>query len=189
MLVLGVLVGCSGGSGDDTTAATDPATSAVPPTASPAPTAPGRTPVGFRAGLVEVTGADGSVLVPCVWLADTAELRARGLMEVDGLGGADGMLFRFGAPTGSAFYMLKTRIPLSIAYFDEGGAFVGAQDMVPCPDDDDDPPCPRYPAPGPFTDALEVAAGDLGRLGVGPGSTLRRLDRACVPGSTASRAP
>lgn len=176
--LLVALVACGGASepvaGSSTTAG--------PGSTAPATTAVGRIPEGYRAATVRIVAADGSVTVLCVWVADTAERRGRGLMEVDGMGGADGMLFRFGSPSEGAFYMLRTRIPLSIAYFAADGAFVGAQDMVPCPDDDDDPPCPRYPAPGPFTDAIEVPAGGLAALGIGPGSRLDRVGDPCRPG-------
>jgi uncharacterized membrane protein (UPF0127 family) len=137
----------------------------------PSSSAPGVLPVGYRDTAVELTLADGTVLAWCVWLADDPAERARGLMEVTDLGGHEGMLFRYAAPATDAFYMRQTRIPLSIAFFDEG-RFVSAADMAPCPDDDDDPACPRYGAGAPYTDALEVPLGDLAGAGIGPGTVL-----------------
>ena len=51
--------------------------------------------------------------------------------------------------------------------------------MEPCPDDDDDPPCPRYAPEAPYLMALEVPQGGLDELGIGPGATVRSLDRPC----------
>jgi uncharacterized membrane protein (UPF0127 family) len=138
-------------------------------------------PEGFSSVTIRVNNPDGSTEEYCVLLAGTAEERGRGLMEVDGLGGYDGMVFRFDQPTDSQFYMLKTRIPLSVAFYAEDGTFVSSTDMAPCPDDDDDPPCPRYSADGTYLDALEVPAGDLPRLGAGPGSQLALLGPGCQP--------
>ena len=110
----------------------------------------GRVPEGFSSVIIEVTQPDGSVVEWCVLLADTPQNRARGLMEVDSLGDYDGMLFSFDGESFGSFYMLQTRIPLSIAFIAADGSFVSSTDMEPCPDDDDDPPCPRY-APKPPT--------------------------------------
>jgi uncharacterized membrane protein (UPF0127 family) len=160
----------------DTTQATLGDTTRVPDTSGTTVTrpVPGRTPLpGFGEVAVRITDAAGVVLQWCMLLADTANLRAQGLMEVTDptLGGYDGMIFRFGEPTTSSFYMLKTRLPLSIAFYD-GATFVSAADMEPCPNDDDDPRCPRYSADGPYTEAIEVPQGNLERLGIGPGTRL-----------------
>ena len=83
----------------------------------------------------------------CALLADTEAQRARGMMGRRDLAGFDGMLFRF----------------------DAEGRFVSATDMAPCPDQEG---CPTYPPPAPYRVALEVLQGGLGRLGIGPGSTM-----------------
>ena len=41
--------------------------------------------------------------------------------------------------------------------------------------------CPLYQADGPYADAIEVVQGDLGSLGIGPGSRLSITDRSCQP--------
>ena len=122
---------------------------------------------------------DGSVVEWCVLLAATPRDRARGLMEVDSLGGYDGMLFSFEQESFGSFYMLQTRIPLSIAFIAADGSFVSHAEMEPCPDDDDDPPCPRYAPDAPYLMALEVPQGGLDELGIGPGATVRSLGRPC----------
>ncbi len=100
-------------------------------------------------------------------------------MQVTGLGGADGMLFRFGADQSGAFWMKDTVIPLSIAFFHKGGAFVSATDMEPC--SPSAPGCPTYSADAPYADALEVPKGRLAALGIGPTSRLAVTSTSCAP--------
>lgn len=148
------------------------ATTVVPGTSA----ADGRRPLdGFGQAAVTITGPDGDTCTACLLLADTAATRQQGLMEVTdpGLGGFDGMLFRYDAPVDGAFWMRNTRLPLSIAYLDERGSFVSSTDMAPCPDATADADCPRYPAEGPFTFAVEVPQGGLADLLLVKGSTLQ----------------
>lgn len=104
----------------------------------------------------------------CVFLAVSDAQREQGLMEVTDLRGHDGMLFRFQEDTTGGFHMLNTPMPLSIAFFDSDGRFVGAHDMPPCGEE----PCPTYAPPAPYRLALEVPQGRLPELGVGPGSVV-----------------
>ncbi|MFO7278854.1 MAG: DUF192 domain-containing protein [Thermoanaerobacterales bacterium] len=117
-----------------------------------------------------VTAADGRVTACCLLVAAAPEQRQRGLMEVEDLGGYDGMVFVWDQDTAGGFWMRNTVLPLSIAWFDAEGAFVSATDMAPCPDDE--PDCPIYEPAGPYRFALEVPQGRLDELGVGPGSRL-----------------
>ncbi len=134
--------------------------------------------MGYPSVAVEVTAADRTTSEWCVLLAADARARSRGLMEVDSLGRFDGMLFDFDTQTEGQFYMLRTRIPLTVAFFN-ATSFVSSADMEPCPEDDNEPPCPLYGADDLYDVALEVPQGGLGRLGIGPGSQLRALDRTC----------
>ena len=119
------------------------------------------TPRGFGSTLLRVLPA---ALEWCVWLADTPQLRQRGLMEVTDLGdGKAGMLFAFEAPNAGRFWMRNTPMPLSIAFLADDGSLVSTADMAPCGDRDD---CPTYGAAGPYAWALEVPRGGLARLGV-----------------------
>jgi uncharacterized membrane protein (UPF0127 family) len=178
------LVGCS--SGPDASRSTAPALASVAPGfpstpgSSPGSTgAPGdtSTPGGFRAVVVHVRRPDGGVESYCVWLATTEAERAEGLMSVTSLGGADGMLFRFGGDQSSQFWMKDTVLPLSIAFFDEGGRFVSATDMDPCPAGSST--CPTFGAADPYADALEVEQGRLAALGIGEGASLDVTDQSC----------
>jgi uncharacterized membrane protein (UPF0127 family) len=116
-----------------------------------------------------VTSTTGEVTGCCLLVAHDAETRQRGLMEVTDLGGYEGMVFVWDEDTSGGFWMRNTPTPLSIAFFAADGGYVGSYDMEAC---DDSPDCPVYPSPGAYRFALEVAQGDLARLGVGPGSRL-----------------
>lgn len=103
-------------------------------------------------------------------VADTPALRGRGLMGVTDLGDLDGMLFVFGSDTETGFWMKDTLIPLDIAFFTEGGAFVDLLRMEPCTEE----PCPVYAAASPYRYAIEAPAGDLAFVGSGSKLVLSR---------------
>lgn len=146
-----------------------PDTTVTAPPGPPAP--PPRRPLaGFGEVAFRISRADGATFDGFALLAATDRSHAQGLMEQTGLRGYDAMVFRFDRPQTGWFYMRNTRIPLSIAFFDTGGRFVSSADMVPCPDEVRT--CPRYHPEGPYVHAIEVASGDLPRLGIGPGSVL-----------------
>ena len=134
----------------------------------------GRSPIeGFEEVAFRVQPAgDGipSTTEFCALHAQTPEQRAQGWMHQDDLRGYDGMVFSFGGDdVSSGFHMENVRFPLTVAWLDAGGGWVGAADMAPCPGGGD---CPGYPPPGPYRLALEVAQGDLDRIGLGPESRV-----------------
>jgi uncharacterized membrane protein (UPF0127 family) len=133
---------------------------------------PGFGEIVFRVDTTGVLfGGGGSVSgARCALLASTSQQHGQGLMDRTDLSGYDGMLFRFDTDTDGAFFMRNTIVPLSIAWFDAEGEFVGTADMAPCPDDE--PVCPTYGPDRPYRYALEVLQGDLEPLGVGPGTRL-----------------
>ena len=175
LLVLGsfvalVTAACSS-SGGSNVATAPVATTAGGTTAGGTATSTTAVPKGYDAIVMRVTDASGVTREFCVLVADDEPKREHGLMDVDSLGGYDGMLFRFDSPTKAQFYMFQTRLPLSIAFFADGGKFVSSADMPPCtasrPGD-----CPLYDATASYVDALEVPMGGLAALGVGPGSSI-----------------
>jgi uncharacterized membrane protein (UPF0127 family) len=149
-------------------AACSSSSSGVSTSAAPSTTA---VPHGYKAMILRVTDAAGGAHEWCVLVAETEAQKEHGLMGVDSLGGYDGMLFRFDSPVQDSFYMFRTRIPLSIAFFDTDGAFVSTQDMPPCTASKSGD-CPLYGASGSYTDALEAVEGGLPGLGIGPGSHI-----------------
>jgi uncharacterized protein len=167
----------------DAAAATSPSTTSTGAAAATSPSttasttfAPGAVvPQGFDRVAATVTASDGTVCDLCLWVAATGDERALGLMDVTDLGGPDGMVFHYDSPTTSAFWMKDTVMPLSIAFFDQRGGYLDAFDMQPCTAD----PCPTYPTPTDFVDAIEVPQGMLDELGMAPGSVLAVSDLPC----------
>jgi uncharacterized membrane protein (UPF0127 family) len=133
------------------------------------------TPEGFERVRATVTDVDGTVCELCLWLADSGDRRSRGLMAVTDLGAADGMAFVYPRPHRGSFWMKDTILPLSIAFFAPDGEYLDAFDMEPCTAD----PCALHPTPDDFLIAIETTRGDLGRLGIGPGSVLALTDLPC----------
>tara|TARA_E500000331_G_C17148432_1_gene666066 strand:- start:467 stop:889 length:423 start_codon:yes stop_codon:yes gene_type:complete len=66
-----------------------------------------------------------------VEVADTEELRQKGLMYRDSLSHDSGMLFVFEDVGPRGFWMKNTRIPLSIAFISETGEILNIEDMNP----------------------------------------------------------
>jgi hypothetical protein len=138
---------------------------------------------GFDEISFTVTARDGTVdkgtnRAYCALLAVTTAQQDRGLMGRRNLAGYAGMIFEWPAPTRTYFYMKDTSIPLSIAWFDASGTFVGATDMTPCPPTT--AACRLYRPAAPYMYAVEVPLGHLASLGIGNGSTLA-LDGPCIP--------
>jgi hypothetical protein len=133
-------------------------------------------------GAVDVTVIAGPGLSRAAWprcalLASSSSQRAHGLMGQRSVADFVGMVFAFTQPVTERFYMKKTPVALSIAWFDRRGRFVGAADMPPCPDRVTQ--CPTYGPSAPYQLAIEVPHGRLGPLGIGPGSTLQ-LGTPCI---------
>jgi uncharacterized membrane protein (UPF0127 family) len=135
--------------------------------------------VGFEEIRFRLTAADGTISDWCALLAATEAARQQGLMNQHDLRGYDAMLFRFDLPSTAAFYMYRTLVPLSIAWFDDRGALVSSTTMDPCTDTAP-AKCPVYPAARPYRIALETARGELEHLGAVPGAVLS------MPGGTCS---
>lgn len=152
-----------------------------PELAPAAGAASGREPLeGFGEIAFAVTSPDGAgeaVAAWCALLADEPETRQQGLQEQEDLLGYDAMVFRFEGLSEAAFTMRNTPSPLTVAFFAEDGAYLGAQDMEPCPADAAD--CPSYPPPDTYLHALEVPQGGLDRLGITDGATLSFPDGGC----------
>ena len=124
-------------------------------------------PSGFPQGQALIDTGDDSVLID-VEIADTAERRARGLMNRKSLDEDSGMIFVFFENTTSSFYMKDTLIPLSIAFFDVRNRVIDILDMDPCLEE----PCTTYSASRPYFGALEVNRGAFDDWGVSRGDTI-----------------
>ncbi len=132
-------------------------------------------PEGFETRQARSTLPDGTICEFCVWLADTADLRSRGLMFVTDLGPAQAMAFRYPDPHTGTFWMKDTVLALSIAFYAPDGGFLSSLDMEPCTTDE----CPSYRTAADFEIAVEVPQGELAELGLVEGSTFELLDLPC----------
>jgi uncharacterized protein len=105
-----------------------------------------------------------------VELADTPELRERGLMFRRDMPADAGMLFIHDSEEPLAYWMKNTYIPLDILYFDSRLKLVSAQlGVPPC---GDQPRCPAFASAGPAMYVLELNAGQAATLDLKPGDAL-----------------
>lgn len=111
-------------------------------------------------------------VVARIEVASTPEERSRGLMHRDGLAPDSGMLFIYPSPGPRRFWMMNTRIPLSIAYADQAGRIFRILDMEPA---HGKPPSSLrfYPSGEPALYALEMERGWFAAKGVTEGVHLR----------------
>jgi uncharacterized protein len=122
---------------------------------------------GAETATLEVRTSDG-VRSFDVEVADTPSERGVGLMHREELAPVDGMAFLWKEPIEGTFWMKDTLIPLSIAFWDEGGRILAILDMEPCEAE----PCPSYGPDEPFLGAVEVEQGVLGEAGVAVGDLV-----------------
>jgi uncharacterized membrane protein (UPF0127 family) len=140
--------------------------------------APGSLAARFGTVAAQLVALSGEVIELCLLYADTPEERAEGLMQVTDLEGHDGMLFDTQEPVDGQFYMYRTLLPLTIAWWDGDGAFVSRTDMVPC-ESEDPAACERYPAASPYRFAIEVTQGDPLAARFEPGARLQVSTDSC----------
>lgn len=86
-----------------------------------------------------------------------------------------GMVFLFPRPTTDRFWMKDTKIPLSIAFWDEHHRVVEILDMDPCAAD----PCPTFGPSVPYDGAVEANQGYFAEHGVEPGDRVELVGRGC----------
>ena len=137
-------------------------------------------PQGFSTITARVTKVNGEICDVCLWLADSADERGRGLMGVTDLGEPDGMAFLFDEAKSGTFFMSQTPTSLPIAWFDVDGSVVGIRDMAPCLDTPR-ADCPRYSPGSTYQLAVETFEGGLSSLGVGDGSSVHLLTETESP--------
>ena len=131
------------------------------PSASVSPSVNPTGEITFDVARVLIDTDVGSVLIE-IEIADTDKKRQHGLMFRDSLEEDAGMAFIFFEETDGAFWMKNTKIPLSIAFFDDEGTIVRILDMDPCTED----PCELYSPGVSYHGALEVNQGAFEKWGV-----------------------
>lgn len=104
-----------------------------------------------------------------VELAETDAARRQGLMYREALAPGHGMLFIYPAPETLRFWMLNTKMPLDILFFDADRRLLDVfPEAPPCSAE----PCARYESHGPAVYALELPASSVRALALSPGEIL-----------------
>lgn len=172
VLVL-ALVGCGQVAATEaeggTPTASDPGAAVVRP-ASEAPTVDGsalQPSEGFDVTRITFTDGDRRIPMPA-YVADTPELRSLGLMFRDDLPDEVGMVFVYSEPSQGAFWMMNTKIPLSIAFIGQDGTVQQVMDMEPCSAE----PCARYRPDDAYVLAVEANEGYFAERGISSGWTV-----------------
>lgn len=141
--------------------------------ATPTPTlAPPQTSVASERRVVTVHADRGTVRA---LVADTADLRARGLSGLDQLAHGWGMWFEFDTTGSHVFWMRGMRFSIDIIWMDAGLQVVHIVRAAPVPPTDAaSADLPRYaPSGGNSRYVLEIAAGSAEELGIDLGDVLR----------------
>jgi uncharacterized membrane protein (UPF0127 family) len=98
-------------------------------------------------------------------IADTPELRQRGLMYRDSLPDDYGMFFVYPDETVRSFWMRNVKIPLDIAFIDRSGHIISIEQMEPQDD-------MNYYSQGPMMYALEMRLNWFTDNGIEPGARI-----------------
>lgn len=125
----------------------------------------------FDLASLTLRGPEGEGLELPVYVAADATARSLGLMEREDLPDGTGMVFLFPSEADSAFYMYRTRMPLSIAFYGQGGRVLRVLDMQPCTAQDP-AACERYNPGVTYSGAIEVEQGFFAEAGVAEGWTV-----------------
>lgn len=141
----------------------------APPAAGPSVAAPSPS-VGQRISDTTTAVLDGVELE--LEVADEQPERAVGLMGRTQVPAGTGMVFLFGAPVETSFYMFQVPVPLT-AVFVRDGTVVHVAQMAPCTETDPRR-CPLYGPDVPFDTVVETAPSTLPDVKVGDRLELRR---------------
>ena len=112
-------------------------------------------------------------------VATTSAQRSQGLMCRGNVPDGSGMLFLFDQPRDGGFWMFNTYVPLDILYINASGIVIWNDTMQPCPRQSSESDnawrsrcASRTSRPdhglGGYTAALELPAGWLEEIGIGP---------------------
>ena len=101
-----------------------------------------------------------------VWIADTDQNRAQGLMFIKELPANQGMLFLFDRPQFAAFWMKNTYLSLDIVFIAPDGVVVNVvQDTIPLS-------LRSIESVAPVKGVLELVAGTAARIGLAAGDRI-----------------
>jgi uncharacterized protein len=125
----------------------------------------------FDVSELTLRGPEGDEVEVPVYVAADPATRSVGLMEREELPEGAGMVFLFPGESTGSFYMYRTQIPLSIAFYDQAGEVLRVLDMQPCASEDS-AACERYDPGVAYRGAIEVNQGFFDEAGVTEGWTV-----------------
>lgn len=137
----------------------------------PCPKNPNPAAISFSQGeaVVRSPGKNPQSFTFAVELADEQEQQNLGFMYRPEIPKETGMLFRYTSPKAMAIWMKNTCAPLDLIFVGAGDQIVAvARNLEPFS-------LTPHPSPGEITSVLEVAAGEVDRLGIQPGWTLQLI--------------
>ena len=115
-----------------------------------------------------------------VRVADTYELRRRGLSGIKHLPSGEGMFFVTAKPTHMKMWMKECYIPLDVLFFDSDKKLINFQAMTVPAVGTSDNNLATYPSDKPAEYALELVGGTADGLGVKPGLTRMSFSAALL---------
>ena len=121
----------------------------------------------FQRSSLQIATPDARLHPFNIWIADTNERRARGLMFVRQLDADAGMLFIYPAAQPIAMWMKNTYIPLDMVFVDRKGVVTSvAHDTEPLSER-------TIPSNGPAWAVVELNAGAAAAIGLEAGDRVR----------------
>lgn len=108
-------------------------------------------------------------------IADTPELRRRGLAGRTEIPADGGMYFRFDEPAYRVFWMKDMAVPIDIVWLSGGEVLGIIERALPPPPGAADDDIPRLASPGPVDAVIELAAGRAGEIGLAVGQRIEIL--------------
>jgi hypothetical protein len=124
------------------------------------------------AAVLSIQTLNGRVETARLEVARSEADRERGLAGRSRIPTDGGMVFLLEEPSDHGFWMRGVTVPLSIAFWDDGGRIVAIMDMEPCRAE----PCPLYFPGRPYVGAAEMQQGWFDRHGVEVGDVVRLRD-------------
>jgi uncharacterized membrane protein (UPF0127 family) len=120
----------------------------------------------FQRSTLQIATPDAKLHRINIWVADDEQRRARGLMFVKHLNGADGMLFVYPQPQTIAMWMKNTFIPLDMLFVAPDGKVTRVVENT------EPQSLKTIESGGAVLGVVELAAGTAARLKIAPGAQV-----------------
>jgi uncharacterized membrane protein (UPF0127 family) len=131
---------------------------------------PSRFLVEFRQTRAIMESSRNTCLLLNIYLAENSTQRAQGLMFIEQMDEAEGMLFTYPEPIGMTMWMKNTYISLDMLFIRQDGTISSiAKNTVPLSTS-------RISSSEPVPMVLELNAGFTDRWGIGPGNRLLTIN-------------